>query len=54
MDRFFEEAWEASSYILIADTQESQSEGFDLVKWYESYDFKVVGHVGGLPVMVKY
>jgi len=28
--------------ILIADTEESQNDGFDLVKFYEGYDFEIV------------
>ena len=32
----------AEACLLIADINESQSEGFDLVKWYESYGFKTI------------
>ena len=42
----------AKSIILIADLGQSQAEGFNLVDWYEEYDFEVVGETGGNPVMV--
>lgn len=52
MSKFFDEANSASSFVLIADSEQSQSEGFNLIEWYESYDFEVVGESGSGPVMV--
>ena len=43
MDYFIKEADRARTIILIADGDQSQAEGFNLVKWYESYEFKIVG-----------
>lgn len=52
MDKYFEEADMANSFVLIADELQTQTEGFNLVKWYGGYDFEVVGHSGSDPVMV--
>lgn len=53
MDRFFEEAWNAEAILLIADSGEEQLSGFELVRWYEGYDFEVIGMSGDGPVMVR-
>lgn len=52
MDAFFEEAWDAESFVLLADKSQEQLEGFDLEKWYEGYGFETVGVAGTDPVMV--
>ena len=52
MSKFFDEAEEASSFVLIADSEQTQNQGFNLSKWYEGYGFEVVGESGAGPVMV--
>lgn len=44
MEQFIDEAYDngAEIIILYADLQESQEEGFDLVKFYEKYGFDVI------------
>jgi ribosomal protein S18 acetylase RimI-like enzyme len=44
MDQFFSEVGEQAveAIILFADLSESQEDGFDLVRFYEGYDFEVV------------
>ena len=37
--------------ILVADKDEEQKEGFDLVKWYESNGFEIVGKIYDNPIM---
>lgn len=43
MNSVFEESFDAA--ILVADLREEQSRGFNLVAWYESYDFVAVPSV---------
>jgi ribosomal protein S18 acetylase RimI-like enzyme len=38
---------------LECDITENQNEGFSLLKWYESFDFKVIGNNNGNPIMYK-
>lgn len=52
MSKFFDEAEEASSFVLIADSEQTQNQGFNLAKWYQGYGFEVVGESGSGPVMV--
>lgn len=54
MNQFLDEAIGVSIIILIADMGENQSKGFDLVKWYEKFGFKVIGNsaVSDYPVMI--
>lgn len=52
MFKFFDEAEAASSFVLIADSEQSQSQGFNLTKWYEGYGFEIIGESGAGPVMV--
>lgn len=44
LEKFIDEAANrmAEAIILFADTEEEQEEGFDLIQFYESYDFEVV------------
>jgi ribosomal protein S18 acetylase RimI-like enzyme len=42
---------DAEAMILVADKSEGNE--FDLVKWYESYDFEIIGRAGGDPVMLR-
>lgn len=39
--------------LLESDSSESQLEGFDLDKWYESFDFEIIGKEGGNSIMIK-
>ena len=53
-EQFINEASDAGAYsvILLADLDQAQSEGFDLVKWYEGYGFETIGKDNaGNPVM---
>ena len=54
MDYFIEEADKARTIILIADSDQSQAEGFNLVKWYESYGFEVVGEDSARNAVMTY
>ena len=54
VEQFINEAADAGAYsvILLADLGQTQSEGFDLVKWYEGYGFETIGKDNaGNPVM---
>ncbi len=44
LEDFLSEATDqgAEACLLIADINETQNEGFDLVKWYEGYGFKII------------
>lgn len=42
---------DAYNVILIADLEEKQIEGFDLVKWYEKYGFTKINEIHSNPVM---
>jgi GNAT superfamily N-acetyltransferase len=44
---------DAKAILLIADTAESQAEGFDLVQWYAKNGFAVLHQTGGGPLMLK-
>jgi predicted GNAT family N-acyltransferase len=52
MSKFFDEAEEASSFVLIADSEQTQNQDFNLAKWYEGYGFETIGESGSGPVMV--
>lgn len=43
---------DVKNIILIADMDENQIEGFDLVKWYESKGFEVIEYIHNNPVMI--
>ena len=52
---FLEEAVDqgAMACVLVADTLEDQTEGFDLQRWYERWGFKVIAHEpNGNPLMM--
>ena len=42
----------ARAVLLVADRYESQSEGFNLQKWYEGYGFKVISDTSSGPLML--
>lgn len=42
----------AAAIVLIADTAESQAEGFDLIKWYEGRGFETILDTDIGPLMV--
>lgn len=42
---------DVDTIILVADLDESQNSGFDLVKWYESKGFETINHIYNNPVM---
>lgn len=42
----------AAAIILIADTAESQTEGFDLIKWYEGRGFEIILDTDIGPLMI--
>jgi GNAT superfamily N-acetyltransferase len=44
----------AECIVLECDTGNEQNEGFDLKKWYESFDYEVIGVERGYPIMIKY
>lgn len=54
MESFIEEATDhnAEAIILLADIAEDQQEGFDLVKWYEGWGFKIIHQSSGGPLMM--
>lgn len=54
--KFEEECYSnnAESIVLECDTSNEQDEGFDLKKWYESFDYEVIGVEHGYPIMIKY
>lgn len=43
---------DVKNIILVADLDEKQIEGFDLVKWYKSKGFEIVGYIYDNPVMI--
>jgi ribosomal protein S18 acetylase RimI-like enzyme len=45
---------DAQCIVLECDTGNEQNEGFDLKKWYESFDYEVIGIERGYPIMIKY
>jgi hypothetical protein len=45
---------DAKCIVLECDTGNEQNEGFDLKKWYESFDYEVIGVERGYPIMIKY
>lgn len=49
-ERFLTECSHCSYIILIADTSEENK--FDIIDWYKSYGFEVIGDAGGMPVMI--
>lgn len=44
---------EANAILLVADTAETQQEGFDLVRWYKHNGFDELMHTGAGPLMLK-
>lgn len=42
----------AEAIVLVADMDECNE--FDLVRWYEDWDFEVCSKVGGNPLMIRY
>lgn len=54
VSRFLDEAEAlgATAFLLISDENESQSEGFDLSEWYESFGFERALPSGEGPIMV--
>lgn len=43
---------DVDNVLLIADLDEEQIDGFDLVKWYKSKDFKIIGYIYDNPIMM--
>lgn len=54
VEQFFEEAERlgATSLLLISDEQESQADGFELSRWYESFGFEPALATEQGPIMV--
>lgn len=45
---------DAKYIILESDNDEYQNKGFNLEKWYESFDFDTIGVEGGNSIMIKH
>jgi ribosomal protein S18 acetylase RimI-like enzyme len=54
MSEFLDKASEhgAETVLLVADKSEEQAEGFDLVRWYEGFGFRILKQTAVGPLMI--
>lgn len=53
LEKFLDVSQGTNGVMLIADIYEDQAVGFDVVKWYEKYDFKRIGKASNMPLMLR-